>query len=117
MHQTTVGYYDLGTTLYDLDGTDIKVHTFQPDEMIKARVKSTKELTDVEGTKFRPDLHSIFIDGREFNVINVVSKYLGTGDDLNAQEEHSEEPVAKSKGKHPSKKSKVSKDSKPDKCG
>lgn len=116
--QTTVGYYAIGTSLADLKDGDIKVHTFEPGEIIKARTKATKELFDVEGDKFQPNLHSIFIGDKEFNVVNRMSKYLGKVDDgSGAPEVLEEESNPKVKGKHPSKKSKVSSASKGDKCG
>jgi hypothetical protein len=114
--QTTVGYYNIERTLDDPG--DIKVHTFEPGAIIKARNKQSQLLIDIEGDKFEPWLHSIFIDGQEFNVINRVSKYLGKVDeDLETREGSEEESVPKGKGKHPSKKSKVSKGPKEDRCG
>lgn len=114
--QTTVGYYDLNRSLEDCG--EIKVRTFEPSEIIKARAKDTRELIDIEGDKFQPHEHSIFIDGREFNVVNRTSKFLGRSEDgLEAPEGQEEDSDPKVKGKHPSKKPKVSKTSKEDKCG
>lgn len=113
--QTTIGYYDLGKTLYDEDAT-ITVHQFETDALVKARTIATGEISEMPAHLLKPHLHTIFLDGKESNIRNLAARYLGYGDS-----EASREPVEESKGKgkdtNPSTKRSKSKASKRDGCG